>query len=239
MKIEQLSDGIFEVIVDDKKILVTHNLCPGHSVYGERLIVVDGVEYRQWDPNRSKLSAMVLKGFDIPIEYDSHVLYLGAASGTTVSHISDILTDGLIYAVEFSSRTMRDLIMLCEQRPNVIPIFADANKPRSYAHIVEKVDVIFQDVAQPNQAEIAALNSKYFLEDEGHLMLSIKSRSIDAVSNPKKVFKEEVKKLEGAFGIEFEILQRKELDPFHEDHLGVLARLFVDENLKQQNSFKS
>jgi fibrillarin-like pre-rRNA processing protein len=94
---------------------------------------------------------------------------------------------------------------------------------------VETVDVIFQDVAQPNQAEIAALNSKYFLEEDGHLMLSIKSRSIDTVASPKKVFKDEVKKLEGDFGVEFEVLQRKELDPFHEDHLGVLARMFVDE----------
>ena len=229
MMIEQLSDGIFEVVMDDRKILATHNLYPGHSVYGERLMDVDGAEYRQWDPHRSKLGAMVLKNFDIPIEYDSHVLYLGAASGTTVSHVSDILTDGLVYAVEFSPRTMRDLIKLCDQRPNIIPILADANQPRSYAHIVEAVDVIFQDVAQPNQAEIAALNCKYFLEEDGHLMLSIKSRSIDAVASPKKIFKDEVKKLESDFGVEFEVLQRKELDPFHEDHLGVLARMFVDE----------
>jgi len=154
---------------------------------------------------------------------------LGAASGTTVSHVSDILTDGLVYAVEFSPRTMRDLIKLCDQRPNIIPILADANQPRSYAHIVETVDVIFQDVAQPNQAEIAAINSKYFLEDDGHLMLSIKSRSIDTVASPKKVFKDEVKKLESDFDVEFEVLQRKELDPFHEDHLGVLARMFVED----------
>ncbi|WMW21889.1 fibrillarin-like rRNA/tRNA 2'-O-methyltransferase [Methanolobus mangrovi] len=229
MSVKELYRGIYELDIGDRKVLATKNIMPGLSVYGERLIVDDGIEYRQWDPSRSKLGAMVLKNFENPIEPDSAVLYLGAASGTTVSHVSDILTDGLVYAVEFSPRTMRDLIQLCDQRPNIIPILADANKPQSYAHIVEKADVIFQDVAQPNQAEIAAINSKYFLEEHGHLMLSIKSRSIDTVASPKKVFKEEVRKLESDFDIEFEVLQRKELDPFHEDHLGLVARMFVDD----------
>ncbi|WP_321429654.1 fibrillarin-like rRNA/tRNA 2'-O-methyltransferase [uncultured Methanolobus sp.] len=229
MPVRELSSGIYELDIDDRKMLVTRNMIPGTSVYGERLITEDDTEYRQWDPRRSKLGAMVLKNFDIPLESDSIVLYLGAASGTTVSHVSDILTDGLVYAVEFSPRTMRDLIQLCDQRPNIIPILADANKPQSYAHIVEKADVIFQDVAQPNQAEIAAINSKYFLEEHGHLMLSIKSRSIDTVASPKKIFKEEVRKLESGFDIEFEVLERKELDPFHEDHLGLVAQMFVDD----------
>ncbi|WP_292470110.1 fibrillarin-like rRNA/tRNA 2'-O-methyltransferase [Methanolobus sp.] len=229
MSVKELHRGIYELDINDRKVLATKNIMPGLSVYGERLIKDDGIEYRQWDPSRSKLGAMVLKNFENPIEPDSTVLYLGAASGTTVSHVSDILTDGLVYAVEFSPRTMRDLIQLCDQRPNIIPILADANKPQSYAHIVEKADVIFQDVAQPNQSEIAAINSKYFLEEHGHLMLSIKSRSIDTVASPKKVFKEEVRKLESDFDIEFEVLQRKELDPFHEDHLGLVARMFVDD----------
>ncbi|WP_406660172.1 fibrillarin-like rRNA/tRNA 2'-O-methyltransferase [Methanolobus sp. ZRKC3] len=229
MSVEEIYNGIYEIKADDRSTLATKNLTPGMSVYGERLIIEDDVEYRQWDPKRSKLGAMALKKFEIPLEYDSAVLYLGAASGTTVSHVSDILRDGIVYAVEFSPRTMRDLIQLCDKRPNIIPILADANKPQSYAHIVEKVDVIFQDVAQPNQAEIAAINSKYFLEQDGQLMLSIKSRSIDTVASPKKVFKEEVRKLESGFDVEFEVLQRKELDPFHEDHLGLIAKMFVDE----------
>lgn len=229
MPVKELSSGIYELDIDDRKMLATRNMIHGMTVYGERLIKDDGIEYRQWDPSRSKLGAMVLKNFEIPLEADSTVLYLGAASGTTVSHVSDILMDGLVYAVEFSPRTMRDLIQLCDQRPNIIPILADANKPQSYAHIVEKVDVIFQDVAQPNQAEIAAINSKYFLEEHGHLMLSIKSRSIDTVASPKKIFKEEVRKLESGFDIEFEVLERKELEPFHEDHLGLVAQMFVDD----------
>ena len=223
-EVKKLSDGIFEVI-KDKKQLATKNLDPGKVVYGEKLIPVEGVEYRTWDPRRSKLGAMILKKFDIPLKEDSKVLYLGAASGTTVSHVSDIVSEGAVYAVEFAPRSMRDLIGLASRRKNVHPILADAGKPDSYSHLVEPVDLIFQDVAQPNQAEIAARNAARFLKKDGYLLLSIKARSIDTAANPKEVFKEEVKKLEQAFEPKFEILNAKDLMPYHEDHLGVLAKL--------------
>jgi fibrillarin-like pre-rRNA processing protein len=223
-EVRKLSDGIFE-LVKDKKHLATRNLDPGKVVYGEKLIPVEGVEYRTWDPRRSKLGAMVLKKFDIYLKENSKVLYLGAASGTTVSHASDIVSEGAVYAVEFAPRSMRDLIGLASRRKNIFPIMADAGKPDSYAHIVEPVDLIFQDVAQPNQAEIASRNASRFLKKDGYLLLSIKARSIDTVANPKEVFKEEVKKLELAFEPKFEILNAKDLMPFHEDHLGVLAKL--------------
>lgn len=219
----QLSDGIFEVI-KDKKHLATKNLDPGKTVYGERLIPVEGIEYRTWDPRRSKLGAMLLKKFNIPLKADSKVLYLGAASGTTVSHVSDIVSEGAVYAVEFAPRSMRDLIGLASRRKNLFPILVDAGKPESYSHLVEPVDLIFQDVAQPNQAEIASRNASRFLNSEGHLLLSIKARSIDTVANPKEVFKQEIKKLEQAFESKFEILTAKDLTPYHEDHLGVLAK---------------
>jgi fibrillarin-like pre-rRNA processing protein len=222
-EVKKLSDGIFEVI-KDKKQLATKNLDPGKAVYGEKLIPVEGVEYRIWDPRRSKLGAMVLKKFDIPLKEDSKVLYLGAASGTTVSHVSDIVSEGAVYAVEFAPRSMRDLIGLASRRKNVHPVLADAGKPDSYSHLVEPVDIIFQDVAQPNQAEIASRNAARFLKKNGYLLLSIKARSIDTAANPKEVFKEEVRKLEQAFEPKFEILNAKDLMPYHEDHLGVLAK---------------
>lgn len=223
-EIKRLSNGIFEVI-KDKKQLATKNLDPGKTVYGEKLITVEGVEYRTWDPRRSKLGAMVLKKFNTPLKEDSKVLYLGAASGTTVSHVSDIVSEGAVYAVEFAPRSMRDLIGLASRRKNIHPILADAGKPDSYSHLVEPVDLIFQDVAQPNQAEIAARNAVRFLKRDGYLLLSIKARSIDTVAKPKEVFKAEVKKLEQAFEPRFEILNAKDLMPYHEDHLGVLAKL--------------
>lgn len=223
-EVKVLSDGIFEV-VKDKKQLATKNLDPGKVVYGEKLIQVEGVEYRTWDPRRSKLGAMVLKKFDIPLNEDSRVLYLGAASGTTVSHVSDIALEGAVYAVEFAPRSMRDLIGLATKRKNIYPILADAGKPDIYAHIVEPVDLIFQDIAQPNQAEIAARNAARYLKRDGYLLLSIKARSIDTVANPKEVYKEEIKKLEQVFEPKFEVLNAKDLMPYHEDHLGILARM--------------
>lgn len=223
-EVKKLSGGIFEII-KGKKQLATKNLDPGKTVYGEKLIQVEGIEYRTWDPRRSKLGAMVLKKFNIPLKEDSKVLYLGAASGTTVSHVSDIVSEGAVYAVEFSPRSMRDLIGLASRRKNVHPILADAGKPDSYSHLIEPVDLIFQDVAQPNQAEIAARNTIRFLKKDGYLLLSIKARSIDTVANPKEVFKEEVRKLEKAFEPGFEILNAKDLMPYHEDHLGVVAKL--------------
>jgi fibrillarin-like pre-rRNA processing protein len=223
-EIKLLSEGVFEV-TRDKKQLSTLNLDPGKVVYGEKLITVEGAEYRTWDPRRSKLGAMVLKKFDIPLKSNSKVLYLGAASGTTVSHVSDIVSEGAVYSVEFAPRSMRDFIGLASRRKNIFPILADARKPDSYAHIVEPVDVIFQDVAQPNQAEIATRNAARFLKRDGYLLISIKARSIDTAASPKEIFKEEVKKLEKAFEPEFEILTARDLMPYHEDHLGVLAKL--------------
>lgn len=220
-EIKRLSNGIFEVI-KDKKHLATKNLDSGKTVYGEKLITVEGVEYRTWDPRRSKLGAMVLKKFNTPLKEDSKVLYLGAASGTTVSHVSDIVSEGAVYAVEFAPRSMRDLIGLASRRKNIHPILADAGKPDSYSHLVEPVDLIFQDVAQPNQAEIAARNAVRFLKRDGYLLLSIKARSIDTVAKPKEVFKAEVKKLEQAFEPRFEILNAKDLMPYHEDRKSVV-----------------
>ena len=138
-------------------------------VYGERIL--EG--YRTWDPFRSKLAALLLKCRrpDLGLDRDAKVLYLGAATGTTVSHVSDIVCSGLVYAVEFSPRAMRDLIRLCERRRNIVPILADASHPEDYAFMLEPVDMIYQDVAQRNQAEIASINCLRYLKPGGDLVL--------------------------------------------------------------------
>ena len=221
------SNGVYEGRMKGKFQLYTKNAFPGFSVYGEKVLTDDdGTEYRSWDPKRSKLGALYQKRISISLSPDSRVLYLGAASGTTVSHVSDILADGgdgVVYAVEFSERPMRDLVMLAEKRENIIPIFSDAARPELYFPIVEPVDVIFQDVAQANQAEIACRNAAYFLKDGGHLILSIKARSIDVAKNPKKVFSEEIKVLEKNEDVSFRILKTVDLAPFHVDHMATVA----------------
>ncbi|KAB2011866.1 hypothetical protein ES319_D09G048800v1 [Gossypium barbadense] len=149
-------EGVF-VAKGKEDALVTKNMVPGEAVYNEKRIAVqneDGtkVEYRVWNPFRSKLAAAVLGGVDnIWIKPGAKVLYLGAASGTTVSHVSDVVgPNGVVYAVEFSHRSGRDLVNMAKKRTNVIPIIEDARHPAKYRMLVGMVDVIFSDVAQPD-----------------------------------------------------------------------------------------
>jgi rRNA 2'-O-methyltransferase fibrillarin len=101
------------------------------------------------------------------------VLYLGAASGSTVSHVADIVgPEGVVYAVEFSHRPGRDLIGMAKKRTNVIPIVDDARHPQKYRMLLQMVDVIFADVAQPDQARIIALNAHHFLKQGGAIVIS-------------------------------------------------------------------
>jgi fibrillarin-like pre-rRNA processing protein len=216
---QEISPGVFTVKIEGQRRLATFSPDP-EPVYGERIL--NG--YRIWDPFRSKLAALLLRGIGrgLPLSKDSKVLYLGAATGTTVSHISDIACDGMIYAVEFSPRSMRDLLPLCERRKNIIPILADAARPEGYCSLVEPVDLVYQDVAQRNQAEIASLNSALYLKPEGDLILMMKTRSIDVTATPHAVFRAEVQGLKG-----LDVIESEDLLPFHQDHWAVIARKSV------------
>ncbi len=196
--------------------LATKNMVPGVSVYGERLI--KGL--RAWDPKRSKLCAALMKNMKVPIREDDLWLYLGVSSGTTASHVSDMVTKGWIFGVDFAPRTMRDFYFLTKQRPNLIPILASANNPEDYS-FVPKVDFVYQDVAQPNQSDILIKNCKYFLKDGGHALFMIKARSIDVRAKPRDVFKREEKKLVDAG---FTIVDKKDLKPFEKDHMALLLK---------------
>ena len=200
--------------------IATCNLTPGTSVYGEELIQED-VEYRIWNPRRSKLAAALLNGLEnLELEDTSKVLYLGASTGTTVSHISDITTNGRIYAVEFSPTTAKKLVQLSRQRPNIAPILGDATKPKGYMNIVEKADLVYCDVAQPTQTELFMRNMNLFLKDNGMGLLMIKARSIDVVQKPKKIFKEQEKKLKEKG---FRIIEKVKLEPYEKDHIAFLV----------------
>ena len=200
--------------------VATINLNPGVSVYGEELIK-DDVEYRIWNPRRSKLSAALLNGLkNLELEEASKVLYLGASTGTTVSHISDIVINGRIYAVEFSPTTAKKLVQLSRQRLNIAPILGDATKPKGYLNIAEKVDLVYCDVAQPTQSELFMKNMNIFSKDEGVGLLMIKARSIDVVQKPKKIFKEQEKKLKEKG---FKIIEKVKLEPYEKDHIALLV----------------
>lgn len=218
--IETGLDNSFIFISDGSKRLITKNRVPGIRVYDEKLINIENQEYRIWDPFRSKLAALVLKGSPISLKKNNSVLYLGAANGTTVSHVSDIVSDGTVFAVEFSPRAMKDLINVSTSRMNLVPILADAKNPKSYQNMVSEVDVIYQDVAQKDQAGIAIRNSRMFLKKEGILVLMIKARSIDSTRGPGDVTYLEVKKLGG----KFKIHELVNLEPYHSDHFAVVAQ---------------
>ncbi|CAD5329045.1 unnamed protein product [Arabidopsis thaliana] len=218
--------GVF-IAKGKEDALVTKNLVPGEAVYNEKRISVqneDGTktEYRVWNPFRSKLAAAILGGVDnIWIKPGAKVLYLGAASGTTVSHVSDLVgPEGCVYAVEFSHRSGRDLVNMAKKRTNVIPIIEDARHPAKYRMLVGMVDVIFSDVAQPDQARILALNASYFLKSGGHFVISIKANCIDSTVPAEAVFQTEVKKLQQE---QFKPAEQVTLEPFERDHACVVG----------------
>ena len=218
-------EGVFWATLEDgSRRLATKNLAPEHAVYGERLLRFKGVEYRVWDAFRSKLAAAIFKGLvTVPINPGHKVLYLGAASGTTVSHVSDIVgEEGFVYCVEFASRSIRDLVdNVCALRVNTSPILADARLPEQYAALVEKVDDIYCDIAQPEQAVVLANNAKLFLKEEGWIMLAVKSQSIDVTKKPSKVYKEEANILKNRG---FHIEQIVPLEPYDKAHVMIVAQ---------------
>ena len=200
--------------------VATRNLCPGTSVYGEELIS-EGEEYRIWNPRRSKLAAALLNGLEnLELDEASKVLYLGASTGTTVSHISDIVIDGKIYAVEFSPTTAKKLVQLSRQRLNIAPILGDATKPKGYLNLVEKTDLVYCDVAQPTQTELFMRNMNLFAKDDGVGLLMIKARSIDVVQKPKKIFKLQEQKLKEKG---FKIIEKVKLEPYEKDHIAFIV----------------
>ncbi|MEM4347193.1 MAG: fibrillarin-like rRNA/tRNA 2'-O-methyltransferase [Candidatus Altiarchaeota archaeon] len=211
---KEIFPGVFRLNSE----IATENSLVGFRVYGEKLLRKNGKEFRVWDPYRSKLAAGILNGLKFfPISKRTNVLYLGASSGTTASHIADI-TKGFVFCVEFSSRMMQELVQICEKRKNMVPIFADANKPEQYT-FVSLVDLLYQDISQKNQAEILLKNSEYFMPE--YAMLAIKARSINSIQEPKKIFNQEIDKLKS----KFQVLQIIDLKPYDKDHVLVNLKL--------------
>ncbi len=220
MVVTGLSDGVYSV---DGRV-ATLNLVPGSSVYGEELRVVDGLEYRMWNPYRSKPAAAFKKGLrDFPVASGDVVLYLGVGDGTTASHLSDVVgEDGLIVGVDVSERAFEKFMLLCGERGNLVPVLSDAGRPSEFSEFVPgEVDVVYQDVAQGDQLSILVRNVEVFLKDGGFFVYVVKSRSIDVLRDPKEVFKEEVSGLRAA-GLVVESVTY--LHPFEKDHAMIVGR---------------
>lgn len=209
-------DGVFVEGED----LYTVNSTPGGAVYGEALLRVEGREYRRWNPRRSKLAALLQLGFpEYPFRKESRVLYLGAGTGTTISHIADIVRRGTVYGVEVAPKAFQKLLRLAEGRKNLVPLLGDARKPAGYRPLLEPVDVLYQDVAQRDQAAIFLKNAS-FLRPQGVGLLMVKARSVDAAARPEGVYRQAQQTLRKA-GLRVDALRR--LEPYQRDH----AALFV------------
>src|SRR3989338_1004969 len=208
---------IFEVYEDKaRNKLFTVNLTPGKKVYEEALVTQNSIEYREWDPYSSKLAALIVnKCQNIFIRKDYVVLYLGSSTGTTVSHVSDIVgRDGFVFAVDLAPRVMRDLVFNLEERKNAAPILLDANKDKELREKISAADVIYQDLAQKNQVDIFLKNIRLFLKKDGYALLAVKARSIDVTRKPRQIFEEVRLQLEK----EVTIIDYKFLEPYQKDH---------------------
>jgi len=212
---------IFPGVWKSGKELFTKNLVPGKKVYGEKLVVLNKQEFREWIPQRSKLAAALLNGLNnMAIKHGTKVLYLGASTGTTPSHVNDIIgNEGILYAIEFSERPFRNLIDLAKNRKNIVPLLSDARKPEEY-YWVEECDVLYVDIAQPDQTQIAIRNFDEFIV-HGFMLLAIKSQSIDVVKEPLEVYEQEKKKLEKAG---FDVIEVIDLEPYEEKHSFIVAK---------------
>lgn len=178
-------------------------------------------ELREWNPYRSKIAAAILNGLKIfPFKRGCKILYLGVSAGTTCSHISDVIgSEGIIYGVEFAERVFYSFLDLAKKRDNIVPIFADARMPNDYFW-VEEVDIVYCDIAQQDEIDIAIRNADIFLKKEGYLIIAIKSRSIDVTKEPEIIYKDEANKLEKS---NYKILELINLEPYEESHALVVC----------------
>lgn len=216
---------IFPGVYSINQKIATINSTPGVKSFGEILISNEGKEFRMWDPNRSKACAAIAKGIKaFPIKEGSIILYLGIAHGFTASYLSDIIgPNGMIYGVEFSDRCFNDLLPVVERRRNIIPILADARMPEKYkSKIMEKVDIVYCDIAQRDLTEVAIRNCRMFLKPNGYLMIAIKTQSIDVTRSSKEIVREEMDKVLAAG---FEIVDWKMLEPFEDKHGFIIGKL--------------
>lgn len=216
---KEIFPGLYSI--DDR--LAVENPVPGFKPFDEEILKTKKGEFRIWNPYRSKAAAAIVRGIkDFPVKGGSKILYLGAAHGYTPSFFSAIVgSDGVIYAIEFSERCFNELLPICTKYKNITPILADARKPELYSWI-EKVDIVYCDISQPDETEIAIRNCKMFLKPEGYLLLAIKSRSIDITRTPKEVYESEIKKLKEA---NFKIIDWKTLDPYERAHAFIIANI--------------
>jgi fibrillarin-like pre-rRNA processing protein len=218
--------SIFEIYREARgKKIFTKSILPGTAPFDERIIRENGEEYREFDPRRSKLAATIMNGCtNVGIRRGNVVLYLGISHGYTASFISDMVGEGgLIFGIDPAPRVVRDLVFLAEERKNIVPILADASHPDTYIDKICTVDIVYQDIAQKNQADIFMRNCRLFLKDGGYGLLAVKARSIDVKKRSKEIFVAVRKELEQAFTV----IDYRILEPYEKDHCMIIIKKHI------------
>jgi len=203
-----------QLLIKKKSFLLTKNQVIGKSVYGEQLVQENSQEYRVWRPQFSKLAAALIKGMSVSLQPNSSILYLGASTGSSLSHLADITPKGLVFGVDSAPRVVRELVFLAEQRNNIIPILADARAPEEYQTRIIQPNIIYQDVAVRDQISMFLKNATMFLDSEGVGVLCLKTRCIDCTKKPEviaAIAEQELKK-------GMRVLSSICLAPFYKDH---------------------
>ena len=217
------SPRLWESRHGDRREFWTQTVGELPPVYGERWTEVAGQRLRQFEPGRSKLAAAIVRGWagDVPAP-GQRWLYLGAASGTTASHVADLVgPEGRVYAVERSVRPFARLLTLAERWPNLRPIFGDAREPREYAALVPPADGLYADIAQPDQLAIVLANAELLLSGDGaRLLVALKTPSMGrgrSATGHRDAS-------EGVLADRVALAPSVSLEPFHRGHFMVGGR---------------
>lgn len=192
------------------------------AVYGERIRWREDEAWRPMEPSRTKLGAALAKGLREPrLGPGTNVLYLGAATGTTASHVADLVgPSGVVYAVEKSPRAFLKLLAMARRWPNVAPVLRDARRPQDYLGLVPMVGAIYADISQADQVEIVTANAELFLEDGGWLLFAVKLSSMGReLTGPARV-----EQVLASLQPGFRVVEQVSLEPFHRKHLFLTAR---------------
>ena len=190
--------------------------CPAqYNHYGEKVQKKGSKYLREWNPNKSKIAAAIKKGFNLNLENNSSVLYVGCSTGTTLSHIADIVTKGKIIANDISAESMLSLIPLLRIKTNISPVLDDYKKLVDLDVIKGNYDFVFQDVSQKDQVDVFIDIVKEFLSSSGQGAISLKTRSIDSTKTPKQVLNQSIEKIKRS-GLR--IINTYDLEPFEKEH---------------------
>ena len=221
MKLKE--DVIFWVTVRNEKKLATLSNVSTNQDYKENLVEMNGKQYSIWNPYMSKLAAAIINGMEIfPILKKTKILYLDPTSEKTIKHISDIVgINGKIFVVRNIMKNSKNFLeQIAKNRSNIFTIIPDKTNPARLTGMTETVDVIYIDIAEHNQTEIAIQNCKNHLRIGGFLMLIVPTKNIDFANNPSKKNQEERKKLQTSF----DIIQEINLTDFFKEYSMVIAK---------------